>query len=475
MRSLSLCLATTLAAAAPAVGQQDLLFSTLSHERTLVPLRPSLHVVEPQDLMAVTPVAPMLLGYTAEKFEPHDAMLTLVGDHDADASYWEATLSRQIDALCFARGTPLGGPNLRDVFFSTATDVPSVLSANPALMGDVVRVRPGGQFELFIAEGRVQASFGIAAGTRVNVDAFEYDPQAPTAQFPPAGPRGMVYLSLEEDHKMTINCGGAVKSLDVQDGAILAAPVLGFDAKGAILGRGILVATEADVGAMIFNSTIADHTGKPVGRLIGDLDGLDLDPIPGASPFFTTACGVFPHLKFCGERLTGGGIVSTHGGGSIAVINGLPMGSPVITDGTRVGLRPIGVGSLNALETGIRTCRLVTETRGPVVPGGSIANIDIGGAQPGSAIYLLLSSSIAPMPAGGIATAIGWANPCFPELMVPIAGAPIFVGAAAANGTQEFNLPWGGGIQLGLVWQAFEITAAGALHLSTPIQQELHP
>ena len=110
-----------------------------------------------------------------------------------------------------------------------------------------------------------------------------------------------------------------------------------------------------------------------------------------------------------------------------------------------------------------------------MVPGGDIANIDIGGAQPGSAIYLLLSSSIALCPVGGIATSVGWSNPCFPELMLPIAGPAIFVGAAAADGTQEFNLPWGGGAKLCLVWQAVEITATGALHLSTPIQQELHP
>ena len=74
---------------------------------------------------------------------------------------------------------------------------------------------------------------------------------------------------------------------------------------------------------------------------------------------------------------------------------------------------------------------------------------------------------------GGVATSVGFGNPGFPELMVPIAGGALFVGVAAADGTQEFNLPWGGGANLCLVWQAVEVNAAGGLLLSTPIQQEL--
>ena len=470
MRNLSICLGTLLAGLGP-VQAQDLLFTTLKKERTLMPLRPSLHAVEPQDVMSVSPRAPVVPGYTAEKFAPHDAWLTLVGDHDADARYWESSLSAQIDAICVVYGNPSYGPTMRDLFFSPARDVNSVLSANPALQGDVVRVRPGGQFELFLSESRVRTAFSIAT-PRINVDAFEYDAQPPAGQFPPPGTRGMVYLSLERDHKMTVNCGGAIQTLTVRDGAILASPVLGIDAKGAILGRGVLVATETEVGSMIFASSIADDSGAPVGRLIGDLDGLDLDPRPGAAPTFTNSCGRFPHLKFSGEQLTGGGIVSTHGGGSVAFINGLSMGSAALTDGTHCGLRPIGVGSLNGLETDYRACRLVTETQTPLVPGGSIANIEVGGAPPGSSVFLFLSSSIAPCPVAGIAASIPWPNTCFPELMVPIAGGAVPLGPAAVDGTQAINFAWAGGAKVCAVWQAVVVSPAGAIQLSTPIQQE---
>ena len=473
MTRFSTTSAAAILALAASVPAQDLVFSTLRQEKTLQPLLPALNLVEPQEVMAVTPRSPVPALYTAEKFVPHDAYLTFAGDHDSDTAYWEVDLWKQIDAVLF-RQDPVLSPNARDVFFSTAIDVVSNVSGAVIRFGDIVRIRPLGQVETFASELRIKNAFSVPAAIRVNVDAAEYDPNPPALQFPAGGPASMLYLSFEDDHMLTVNCLGTITTQLVPDGSIVGVPVLGFDAMGAILGQGMLVADEfLDIDPMCVASGLADTAGNPV-LAISDLDGITLDKTAPAGSLFGTSCGRFPDLWFTGERMAGMGIVSTQGTGTIAVMNGLPLGSPVLSDGKHVGLS-FTRGSLNALETDFRIFRFTTETTTPICPGGTICDVEVGGVFPGQPIWVLISTSVVGCPATGVATSGPFPNLAFPELMLPIAGSPIAMPAAAADGTSQLSLPWAGGGTGCLVWQGITITTGGALLLSTPMQITLTP
>ena len=355
---------------------------------------------------------------------------------------------------------------VRDLYFSPAMDTTSALSVAPgtAQMGDVIRVATGGQFELFLLENRVRAAFNING--RINIDAVDYDATGHAEQNPQPGGSGMIYFSLEQDHQMTVSCGGAVINGVIRDGAILAVQVLGFDALGAVLGMPVLVAREAHVSAMVAASGIANHTGAAVNS-IRDTDGLTLDDRTGAG-LFNNVCGTFPNLLFSGERLTGGGVVSTNAGGTIAQVNGAPLGSAVVTDGDLVGLQP-AAGSLNSLELERKLCHFVTESPTPDSPSGTISTIEIGGADPGAPLWLLVSASVAGCPAGGLPGFLPFSNPCFPELIAPLAPGVLALPVAAADGTQQFSFAVPAvASDVCLVWQAVTVTG-GVPALSTPI------
>ncbi|MEM7206066.1 MAG: hypothetical protein AAF628_37775 [Planctomycetota bacterium] len=470
---LMLGLAAGALSAATATAQtQDLLFTTRRGEATRAPLTDALHRVEPQDVMVVTPEP--ALGFTAEKHTPHDAFLAMVGDHDLDAVNYEATLWTRIDAI-MARPSSTG-PTSREIYVSPSADTTSALSGySTAQMGDVVRIGFMGQFEPFLNEQRVDAVFNIAE-PRLNVDAVAYDPTPSSGPLPGPGPEGMIYLSLEDDHEMDVWCSGTSSRVMVEDGAIIAVQVLGFDGLGAVLGRGALVASESEVGAWVVASGIADQDGGPV-REIGDLDGLSLDFKAGLPPMFSSSCGRFPHLMFSGEKLTGAGVVSTHFGGTVARLNGAPLGSPVLSNGSRLGLFPVA-NTLNGLHVSAPVCRFTTETPTPFVFSGDTMTVDVGGAVPGAPLFMLLSDSLIACPVGGIPTMAPWLNPCFPDLILPIANS-FALPPAGADGTQQFTWPVGLlPADFCLTFQAVNVVpgpTSSTIHLSTPLTIRLRP
>ncbi len=472
MNKTAITLGLALAVSGGTMAQDQLLFTTRTQASTLDALLPALRRVDPQDVMGVEPSA---LGpaVTATKHTPHDAWATLLGDHDLNGSYALPNIWGRIDAL-MARPTGMFGATTRDLYVSPSADTTSALSAYPtARMGDVVRIAPFGQFEPFLVEPRVIAAFGIV-DPRVNVDAVAYDNTQGSGPPPGPGPAGVVFLSLEDDHVMQLLCGSAFRAMTVRDGSIIGAQVLGFDAQGAVLGRGFLVAEEDEVNGWVAASGLADDAGSAIADIV-DLDGLAFDPRVGTRGF-SSKCGTFPNLMFSGEAMTGGGVASTVGGGSIAQLNGADLGSAVVSDGRGVGLAR-GVGSLNGLE--VRDgCRFVTETPTPKVGPMSTLEVEVGGAVPGTPVFMMFSSSIVACPVGGLATAGPWMNPCFPDLYQPLV-LSFSLGAAAADGTQKLSVPIGGvGGSACLVFQAVNVVpgpTSATIHLSTPTMIELAP
>ena len=96
---------------------------------------PSLRTVGREDIMAVTPNPQT--GFSAQKFAPHDAFTTLVGDEDADKSFWESILAENIDALLWKKDST--GRSVRDLYISTKEPIGDhVNSATGGVSGGAV-------------------------------------------------------------------------------------------------------------------------------------------------------------------------------------------------------------------------------------------------------------------------------------------------------------------------------------------------
>jgi len=408
---LPLVVATLLGPVVPVLGQghEELLFTTLRPEQTRSLAPPiSLQQIEPQDVMVVQP---QIGPHTARKHTPHDCLLTMVGDEDNDGLYWETVLGRKNDALLLITEAQFPN-NQRRLFFSPQVRIGPAVSGVPIRPGDVARIRPLGQFSFFLTENQIRLAFGISAAFPVNVDAVTADLQ-----------NKIVYLSLEHNVRVWVmDPSGLPTAVTAKDGAILAIPVQSLFTEpvtGVFAYSGYIVATEAEVSAMVGNSQVRDNSGAHP-TTIKDLDGLDMDPLGGS---FFSATGQHPNLLFSGQTLTGGAVLSTgiSGGvqGRIAQINGVAMANQdAPPSGFAVGLRnsaAIGPGSLNGLQRLPAVCDFVLETSNPVLTGGQGAlKIDISGFDPGR-ITLMMVGFAPPLPPAAAVPMIPFFNPCFPE------------------------------------------------------------
>ncbi|MEM7200602.1 MAG: hypothetical protein AAF628_10075 [Planctomycetota bacterium] len=441
--------AALLSLAAPLCAQDTLIFTTLHEELTRFPKPTGLWLVDPGDVMCVTPSG----NPDAMKFAPHDAWLTLIGDDDNDASIWEDSPPRKIDALLWKFGSY--GPSPRELFFSTAQNVAGCVNLNGTpralLDGDVARVQADGQFQFFLRERQIRNAFQTQDD--LNVDAVAADCT-----------RNIVYLSFEEDHVLTTQNAGVVL---VEDGGIVAVRVTACGAPSTIAGPGALVAHESEVDGWVANSGVRDRSGM-LATAIKDTDGLHV-----TSGTFQNQWGQWNNLFFCGEALTGTSVLVTAGGGSIAIINGVPMGrAAAASTGERAGLQggPVPHAlSLNGLElrTRVRPCHFVLETPDPVIAPGDAAVVEASTGTP-TAFLLAVNPNLAcyahpTMP---------WANSCFPDL---IQFQAVLGPVAPAGGYTVLSL----GVPLvttafDLVFQGVTVGGTGP-QLSTPLTIEVQP
>jgi hypothetical protein len=263
---------------------------------------------------------------------------------------------------------------------------------------------------------QVQTAFGITVPVDIDAIALSFDPQL-----------GGVFLSLELDHSTYLG--------PVSDGDVLwipaAAITWGTGTDGCVTVQSItpnsgqVQFTEAAVDAMCANSRVASCSGSPVNS-IGDVNGLTWNAQAAA-------------LWFCGEYTTGCSVLSTAGGGTIAVLNGRGIGRqlPTASNNGDVGLLHVCGISLNALslvENDLSS--FVTDVLTPSGPGS--VTIEAGGA-PGPVWFLLDLLPDVPGPYAADPST-SWTNPCHPRLYpfltavrTPSTGCATFTGTIPAS------------------------------------------
>lgn len=402
--------------------------------------------VDYMDVAAVT-VAP---GASAEQFLNKAAFNVLHGDKNCDAEYVQADLGFRLDALLVCPDTL--EPSIRQTYISVREPIGTSGSTAMLLPGDVATPRPDGGYDYFITEAQIRSVFGIAAGDSANVDAIA------------RADDGSIFLSLEHDVPVL---GG----LFAQDGDLLMIPGSALIYDGCRVAdtfamSGLIVADESIFDGLVSHAFVSDTDGVQV-TTITDLDGLEIDPRGGVWPAQgPSGAFVLPNLIFVGRDLEGGSVLSTAFNGSLAQINGHPMGDhpPVPTDGLRVGLLKGSldhVWELNALallDTG-DPLRVLTHAKPPLPMPGMPIKVEWSGADPLSPVMLVAS----------IGASVACGN--VPGVPTPLAGFGYWFGnptskflgplPSDALGFGSFTTPYPMGVPAGLWLTMQTITKQG--------------
>ena len=336
----------------------------------------------------------------------------------------------------------------------------------------------------------IRAAFQIPASVNLDVDAV-----ALSRSINAAGIVSLdIYLSFEGPTAVDIVPFGP---LILRDGAIVCIPgpaVSGWGVSatdgaalvplGSVLpGSGLLIARENDVDGWVANSGISDETGAPV-TMIGDLDGLTLDPLGGS---FQTSSTPFPipNLIFCGDDptdlapglgLSGAGMVSTRSSGQIAQIGGVPMGlpAPLMTLGEHAGLVTLPrVGSLDGLAIARpRTSHFTMDTPTEQLFGAGTLSLELGGGSPaGPAIVLFGLGANAPC-GFDPSTFPAPLNFDFPTVYPTVVFSVIPIGANGC-GTQALPIP--AAIHTALLGNALEFQAFQGPLGGSPVPRVSNP
>ncbi len=283
-------------------------------------------------------IVPAAAGATARKTMSLATLNALVGDEDSDLDFFESPFD-EIDAIALPPqyvASSYGSPSLYDYVWSGQHDFGEAYAAMvsdgslwrfvkaPSLAGPVV--------EVVLDHAVLQAGLGTS-GT-VDIDAVAFSAT------------GDLFLSFRDDELIH---GDLVA---FADGGVMAfkAGDIAWNADGTIADLGgdtaVIVLDEADVDAHVAAAALLDDVGAPV-TTIGDLQALDVDPAGGT---FVGADGVtsWPVLLLAGAT-TGPRVLTTAGGGMIAMLNGVELGEAASQDGAALGLDGNG-SDLSALQ-----------------------------------------------------------------------------------------------------------------------------
>ena len=446
----SILASLALAAFAPlSAAQFQLSYTTLGTESTLSGSSgTALGVVTPED---VAVLRPGIVTVSAELLANHLNLNTLSGDGDGDAFYHEPIHAGALDALTICRSATTA-PTMRDIYVSTKIPLPAA-GGGTIDPGDVGGLAIGATANIMLDEFLIRSALGITPNILfLDVDAYTVDGL------------GNIFLSFENDVPIFL---GTTMLFDGGVAAIPAAAVTwaGCNVTGVIPNSGVIAFNENATNSMTANAAVGDNAGNFV-QIIGDLDGLEVDPNGGS---FTSSGYVFPNLIFSGEWLTGGGILSTSFGGSIAMINGSPMAQPFpgVTDGTQVGLDPTGVGSLDGIALSQPMCRFIMDSSTPEMLTPGPLNLTAGGADPGGTVFFYATIYGASGP-GNFQPSVLAGNPCFPEWF--LWNNYLFSLPADGLGIADVTFPYFGGVPAGntVVFQCLSNKAIG-WSLSAPI------
>jgi len=209
----------------------------------------------------------------------------LVGDADGDGHFDDQP--SEVDALAIAPGAP-ERPSAFDILVSFSTDrtFPSGLKARD---GDVIRLVPGGSFEIAYSEDMFTGGTGTTA---IDVDALA------------VAPDGTFYFSFAEDE---ITAAGYLAAENGGNATLDEACVFRWQTRET---EAHLFLTPENLIAMVNHAVGTSLT------TVGDLQGLELDPAnPGALLFAVSSKSRGPE----------GTVFTTAGGGQVAVVGGVTL------------------------------------------------------------------------------------------------------------------------------------------------------
>jgi hypothetical protein len=452
------CASVFAGAAAVLPAQQTILFSVDTDSTTRANGSGLFEAgaIHPDEIAQVTPLAGQ--EYSASCFLSVSAQWAYVGDEDMDGRLLDSsTESPQGDTdAVFVKhlgGTPVGAPNTRQVYLSKegSTTNSSALFAD----GDVFRFVAQGVVEKFLTEAQLLTALGQASGD------LDLNAICQTTA-------GDLFVSFE--------AAELVNGVSLEDGgfAMIPAAAITYDGNGNVSAvtnaSAVIVATEADVNAMIAQSGVRTSVGGAPSTSI-DLSGLELDPNGGT---WTTPQGslVVPNVLFTWDGFSNdGAILSTAGGGSIAVINGVPMGSPVATTGLQVGLLPesTGIFGINGLAIADSQPNVVTVENYPtnLITTSTIlwTRHEVSNATPGGTVFFFVD--FGPIATGSV----------LPAFAIPGVGGQFFgtlglfsLGSAVADprgyASRSIQLPpAASGSGVNVAWQVFDL---GRFTFGTP-------
>jgi len=335
-------------------------------------------------------VTPSLSPYSALPFLTIGAQWTWLGDADNDGRYADSSTSGpggDTDVVFVKRGTQ-GRLSARDVYFSKAseTDFGSVVKD-----GDVFRYVGAGKIEKFLSEDQLGIAIGGSSTTDTDIDAL--------AQWS----RGDLFFSFADTE--------TVNNQSVNDGALLYIPfdAITYDASGNVsaikAGSAVLLATEAEMKTIVAASKVLTSVGGAPAYT--ELSALEIDPAGGTWNPPQDPKLSLPNLLFAWNGYSNdGAVLSTRGGGTIAMINGVPLGSTVATTGTQIGMLPdsTGLGGVNGLAVVDEQAeRPAVEVWANYLVTSLPAwrRVEFSGGTPSSAVVVLLT--LGPSAAGGAA------------------------------------------------------------------------
>ena len=416
----------TLAAAAAAQGS-DLLVTYSQPERTLSGSAGTvLRFLQPNEIAHLEWSNGPCASPSAEKWAPRTAFHVMAGDENGDGDYWRPGIFGSIDALCAPIGTSpvVGGTNARTVFFSPSVTVGNNISGGPGLrpgdVGHFVKTTAGdGRVEYFMRQEQFNQAMGLPLNTPIDIDAICFQPGFG------------VYFSLDQDVAGNTFCGPTF----LRDGDLLCVPdwaitwTPDFRVQAVLPVSCAVVYTEAQVSAMVVSAAVTDRFGACIPNAI-DLESLEFDWNGTVGMTFPCPGTVVqrPDFLFTTETLTGAGVLTTVGGGTIynhlcgPAARGCGSGP---TPGAQMGIQPtsaaVGAPSyVNALMSTF-TYRMVLEPQQHVlnvfplgVPAGATM---IDYATPWA--WNLAFMEIVPPTVPTSLSAFPFSLLCFPDLYAP--------------------------------------------------------
>jgi len=197
--------------------------------------------------------------------------------------------------------------------------------------------------------------------------------------------------------------------------------------------------------AKITASGVRQASGAVIGTLF-ELSGLEIDPNGGT---WTSQIDLlnYPNVLFCwNDASNDSAIITTAGGGTIAVINGVPMGSASGTWGDHMGMMPIATGTdgLNGLALIPQQPPVYSLMNFPrnlhtpgTPPGKTLVQLQASAGTPNG--FTIMAWSVELSVPGGTFPAFPAPSPFLGELGM---SAPIIIGLFAndALGNSQTNL-----------------------------------